>query len=410
MCVHVGVGSGIVAVLLASLAGCRPTSNASQVAKGNAADAGPPKVSVVQPARTTVRLSINRPGYNIEAYQRTAMYARISGYIGKWHVDIGATVHKDAVLAELWVPEMEVELQQKEAAATQAEAEIRQAGAAVTRAKAELAFRKSQYDRFVGVAQNLLTKENVDEARYSLDAGQASLAKAEADVAVAQAKLEVAKKSRDYTKEMLGYAKILAPFEGVVTERNVNDRDFVQPASGKKAEPLFVVEQLDPVRVFVHVPEQEAVWIEDGDSAVVRIPSRPDREYKGKVTRNSRALNPTTRTLKIEIDLANPKKELLPGMYANITLLAERRDVWALPASAVVVEEEKRYCYRLEGDKAVRTPLKIGLRGDKLVEVLKQQVQPHGAWEDFTGKEAIIASGVAGLTDGQPVRVSADTK
>jgi RND family efflux transporter MFP subunit len=399
-----------VAAGLGSLAGCRPSSTAPQGSKGDNAEAGPPKVTIVMPEQTTVRLSINRPGYNIEAYQRTPLYARISGYIGKWHVDIGAKVRKDDVLAELWVPEMDVELQQKEAAVLQAEAEIRQAEATVSRAQAELAYKKSQYDRFVGVGQNVLTKENIDESRFSLDAGKANLTKAEADVAAAKARLEVAKRSRDYSREMLGYAKIVAPFNGVVTERNINDRDFVQPASGKKADPLFVVEQVDPVRVYVNVPEQEAVWIQDGDTAVVRIPSRPDREYRGKVTRNSRALNPTTRTLKTEIDLENPKGELLPGMYANITVLAERKGVWALPASAVVVEEDKRYCYRLEGDKAVRTPLKIGLRGDKLVEALKKQAQPDGAWEDLTGKEEIIRSGAASLTAGQTVKVASDTK
>jgi RND family efflux transporter MFP subunit len=370
---------------------------------------------VVKPERTTVRLSIKRPGYNIEAYQSTRVYAKISGYIGKWHVDIGDLVRRGALLAELYVPEMEVDVQQKEAAAKQADTEIRLAQANVDRAQAELAFKKSQFERFSRLGQSVLDKENIAEARYTFDAGQAALAKAQAEVAVAEARLEVARKTRDYAKEILLYAKITAPFDGVITERNVNDGDFVQPVSGKKGEPLFVIEQVDPVRVFVHVPEREAVWIQGGDAALVRSASRPDQEYRGKVTRTSRALNPTTRTLKTEIDLPNLKRELLPGMYVDITVFAERRDVWALPASAVVVEDEKRYCYRLEAGKAVRTPLKLGLRGDKLVEVLQQQTRSpgtdtEGTWQDITGAEEIIRSGAAGLKDGQTVQVSVDGK
>ncbi len=405
----------VAAALLGLLAGCQGASAPPSEGAADASEAGPPKVTVTRPERTTVRLSIKRPGYNIEAYQRTSVYAKISGYVSKWHVDIGDSVRRGALLAELYVPEMVVDVQQKDAMARQAETEIRLARASVDRARAEFEFKKSQYERFNRLGQSVLDKENIAEARFGFEAGQAMLVKAEADVDVAEARMEVARKMRDYAKELLKYAQIPAPFDGVVTERDINDGDFVQPASGKKGEPLFVIQQVDPVRVFVHVPETEAVWIRDGDAAVVRSQSRPDQEFQGKVTRTSRSLNPGTRTLKTEIDLPNPKGELLPGMYVDITVFAERKDVWALPSSSVVVEEEKRYCYRLENGKAVRTPLKIGLRGDKLVEVLKSQPPtPSGrterAWEDFTGKEEIIRSGVTGLKDGQTVQVASDGK
>jgi multidrug efflux pump subunit AcrA (membrane-fusion protein) len=176
-----------------------------------------------------------------------------------------------------------------------------------------------------------------------------------------------------------------------------------------------VVDQVDPVRVFVNVPEAEAVWVRNKDEASVRTLVHRGREFKGMVTRTARALDPATRTLKTEIDLPNPRRELIPGMYVNVTITPQRRNVWTLPESAVVVTEEGSHCYRLENGKAVRTPLQIGLRGGELIEVLKKQVKPSTgsadvAWADMTGEEQIIKSGVADLKDGQAVSVVAGGK
>jgi multidrug efflux pump subunit AcrA (membrane-fusion protein) len=216
---------------------------------------------------------VKRPGYNIEAYQRTPLYAKISGYVLKWNFDIGDRVRKDQVMAELWVPEMEVEVQQKQAAVDQAEAEIQQARAAVLRAQADYDRTKSQSERLARVGAKVLDQENVEEARLGFEAARAGLAKAKADEGVAEKRLEVTRKASDYSQTLLKYTKILAPFDGVVTQRNINERDFVQPAAGRKGEALFVVDQVDPVRVFIDVPEVEAVWLREGATASVRCQS-----------------------------------------------------------------------------------------------------------------------------------------
>src|SRR5262249_22389392 len=194
-----------------------------------------PKVTVVKPQRQTVRRNIERPGYNVEAYQRTRLYAKIPGYVREWKVDIGASVRKGQVLAVLDVPEMEVELLERKAAVRQAEAEVRQARAAAERARAEGRHTQSQDERLAKVSQGgLLDKENVSEARFLFEAAQAGVEKAVADVAVAEERVEVARKRRDYTDTLLKYAEIRAPFDGVVTERNVTDGDFVKPPDGSK--------------------------------------------------------------------------------------------------------------------------------------------------------------------------------
>jgi RND family efflux transporter MFP subunit len=396
--------------LLGLVAGCQGPP-AADGAAAEEPDAGPPKVTVVKPERKAIRRLVKRPGYNIQAYQSTPLYAKISGYVGKWdpRYDIGRAVRRGEVLAELSVPEMDVEVQQKEATVLQVQAEIQQARAEVLRAQAEYDRTKSQSERLTQVGRTgVVTKEVVDEARLSFEAAAAGVAKAQADVKVAEARLQVARKAHEYAQTLLQYTQIRAPFDGVITQRKINDGDFVQPPVGTKPDALFVVDQVDPVRVFVNVPEQEAVWVRDGAAVSVRSPGLPGEEFQGTVARNSQSLNPTNRTLRTEIDLPNPERKLLPGMYVDVTIVVEHRDVWALPESAVVVTEEgQTFCYLLKGDKAVRTAVRVGLTGDRLIEVLKMQKPGKGsAWDDFTGEEDVITSNPGTLTDGQVVTVS----
>jgi RND family efflux transporter MFP subunit len=208
---------------------------------------------------------------------------------------------------------------------------------------------------------------------------------------------------------MLEFSRLRAPFAGVVTQRNISEGDFVQPAgTGAKGQPLYVVRQIDPVRVFVNVPGADAMWLKDGDPVSFRLQGAGGELFTGKVTRNARSLDPQSRTLRTEIDVPNPRGKLLPGMYVQASISVRHSGVWTLPASAVVTEGDQTFCYRVAKDKAVRTPLQIGLRGGDLVEVMKMQAKApssdaEGPWTDFTGQEEIV-SNPSGLSDGQPVR------
>jgi multidrug resistance efflux pump len=445
------------ALLLSLAAGCHRPAPAPE---------GGPKVtevSVTRPEKKTVRRWIKQPGYNIEAYQQTPLYAKVAGFVQKVYVDIGdrvkgpeydstgKLVREGQILADLWVPELGVELKEKEAAVRQAAAqveqarkalgaaeanmksaaaEVKQAEAGRLRVNADYAFRKSQYDRLTRlVGRGVTAQENADETRFSFEAGRAAVEeveakiqatralrdeseakrdKARADVDVQRERLGVAEAARDNVQTLLLYTKIRAPFDGVVTRRTVDVGHFVQPAasSGSKAEPLFNVNQTDVVRVFVNVPELDAVWVRDGAPASIR--ALKGREFKGTVTRAAYALDPRARTLRTEIDLPNPGGVLRPGMYVYATILAERPGVWTLPASAVVTRDEESFCYRVENGKALRTPVQVGLSGAGLVEVLKKQTRlgkdgAEGPWEDFTGEEEIVQGNVDSLKDGQAV-------
>jgi HlyD family secretion protein len=407
--------TGMAVAVLGSSTGCDRSTMAAAPSKTDRTTAAP-EVRIVNPQRKTVRHRIEQPGFNIEAFEETALYARITGYVRKWSVDIGDPVKKGDLLAELYVPEMEVEVQQKEAAVQKALADIDQVRAAQLTVEAQLARAKLQSERFAKLGkEGGVDPDSVAETQLGYETAKAALEKAKADIAAAKAQAEVAKANRNYARTMLQYAKIKAPFDGVVTQRNVNTDDLVQLAgAGPKGQPLFVVSQLDPVRVFVNIPGSDAAWIKDGDPVSLLLQGAGGEMIQGKVTRNARALNPQSRTLKIEIDLPNPAdknglRKLLPGMYVQAGITVQHTQAWTLPDAAVLTVGDQTFCYRIVKDQASRTPLQIGLRGGKLVEVLRMQLPPAtagatGEWVQFNGQEDIAASDLDALSDGQAIR------
>jgi RND family efflux transporter MFP subunit len=377
---------------------------------------------VVKPERKTVRRTIGQPG-QIEAFQQTPIFVKIAGFVQKVRVDIGDRVKAGDELAVLSVPEMDEELKQKQALVAQAGAEVQQAeknheaaAAHVQYAVATVERWRSEYERLERIFKDgkggVVDKQTVEETRYQWQASKAgqdeAIAKrdkAQADVKVAKARLQVAEADQRRMAALLDYAKIKAPYDGVVTRRYVDEGHFVQPAgSGGKGEPLFVVMQTDPVRVFVDVPETDVSWVADGTPARIRIQALQSKEFDGKVTRSSFALDPRTRTLRTEIDIPNPRGELRPGLYAYVSIRLEHANAWTLPASAIVMQGEQPYCYRIESGKAIRTPLQIGLREGTLVEVLQKRTADK--WEEIAGSEEIVHTNPTALTDGQPVAVS----
>ncbi len=392
------------------LAGCQQDAPAPQKSEKPGAKAASPAVRVVRPERKTISRTIEQPGFNIEAFEETRIYPRVSGYVGKWYVDIGDTVKKDQVLAELDAPELAAELRQKEAAVRRAEAQVQQARAATLAAEAQLARATTQYNRLARVGkEGALDKDFVEERRLSVTTSKAGLEKAKADEAFAQAQLGVATADRDYSKTILAYTRIRAPYNGVVTHKHISTGDYVQPAGGGGGgQPLYVVNQTDPVRVFVNIPGADAPWVRDGDAVTLQLQGAGGEVLRGKVTRTARALDRQARTLRTEIDLPNPDGKLLPGMYVQARLIVRHKNVWTLPAAAVVTQGDQAVCYRVVNGKAVRTPLQVGLRGGGLAEVLRKQVKTApGAeprWEDINGTEEVVASDADRLGDGQAVR------
>jgi HlyD family secretion protein len=405
------------------------------------APSGPPPmvtVHVVTPQRGTIQRTISQPG-QIQAFEQTPIFAKIPGYVLKWCVDIGDVVRKDQPLAELWVPELVSELDLKkenvkltikalamaEAQVTTAKAQLKEAEAGLARADAVNDYWKGQNERFARlVSQSVLDKQTREETLHQYRAASAALTEAQAKIASAKALVQEKEAARDKAEvdiraaeadkkrqaDLVGYATFQAPYDGVVTRRTINTFDFVQPPTGGKGEPLYVIERRDLMRIFVEVPEADAVWVGKGARARVRIPALQGREFSSKVARTSYSLDRTTRTLLAEIDIANPDDQLRPGMYAYATIEGQWPDVLTLPADAVFTEGDvnvgfKHFCWIVEGGRLKRTQIQIGARGDHMVEVLQKRLPEANAWQAFTATEQIVHGNLSGLKDGQTVQV-----
>jgi HlyD family secretion protein len=428
------------AVLLGSIAGCQSSAPAEpEPAASSTAAAGPPlRVTAGRPLRKTLRRESVQPG-TIVAFEHTPLWAKLPAYVQKLYVDIGDRVEAGKLLADLWIPELEDELHQKEAQVLQARAGIEQAAAALQAAEAAVATAQakiseaeagkiraegdyarwtSQYARIRDlVSGGSLDRKLEDETRDSLKAAEAArgeaaakvesakaslvekkadVVKAKADQSLARARLQSAEADLARQKALLQYAQIRAPYAGVVTERNVVRGDFVQPPTGAMAKPLLAVARTDVVRIFVDVPEMDSPWVEPGRAAQVAVQALPDRIVEGTVTRTSWVLG-ANRTLHTELDFPNPDGILRPGMYATAhVVLQERPHALVLPRSAVAGSGKQALCWTVRDSKAVKTPIALGLQVGDEVEVVS----------GLKGDELVVQSPAGSLQEGQPVEVT----
>jgi multidrug efflux pump subunit AcrA (membrane-fusion protein) len=300
-----------------------------------------------QATQTSSRQLVVLPA-TVEAYEVADMYAKTSGYVSDVNSDIGDHVKAGQVLAVIDEPELEKDLNEAQAL-LEARRKMRDAAEAgvvqaqklrevakqqLNRYKADLQFQevtlKRQQELFAGKA---ITDQQLDDIRARTevaraDAGvaEAKIAGAEADLkgaeasrGVAAAQIEVAAAQVEKIKTLIQYTRIVAPFDGVVTRRLVNRGDLAQAATTGRTSPLFTVQRLDTVRVSCDVPEANVQQVHVGDSAQVKLFTAPLQPIDAHVTRSSFALNPSTRTMRVEIHLKNPQEKLLPGMYAQVT-------------------------------------------------------------------------------------------
>jgi multidrug efflux pump subunit AcrA (membrane-fusion protein) len=427
-----------------------------------------PAIKVVHAERRTVKRTIQQPGV-IGAYERTGLYAKVSGFVQKWNVDIGDRVKKGAILVELSAPELVAEHQQMQAQVELDRALVEQshklrlvAQRNVMAATEQLAQARADINRWVAdvdrwdsevkrltslVADRVVDQQVLDETRRQLLSGRASLEASRAavksrdaerlsadatqertqvDISTAEARVQVAIAEERRLAALVGYLTITAPYDGVVFARNVNLGDFVLPASGdptqgvfsvgvspSRATPLYVVNRMDPVLFIVGVPEADSAYVTTGSKARVRVPALAGREFPAQVTRTSWALNSTSRTLMAQIDLPNPDANFLPGMYAYGSVFIERPNVLALPASAVTQIGNQTYCYLAVAGKAVRTPVQIGVSDGSWVEVTGKLVRSAASaeetWVDFDGTEAVVTGDMLEISDGQAINVESGT-
>jgi RND family efflux transporter MFP subunit len=280
-----------------------------------------PVVTVVPVKRSDSKSNLVLPG-NIQAITEAPVLARAGGYLIKRYVDIGDRVKAGQVLAEIEAPELKQQIKQAQASLDQAKSAVQQAEAAVEQGQANTNLAKVTRDRWKPLAdQGVVSKQDYDtrDAQY-----QASMANDRAlDKAVAASRSNAAAAEANLARlnELLGFQTVRAPFGGVITVRNVDVGALV--TEGQTL--LFRIAQTDNLRTYLSVPQAEASSVRVGLHATLQIPDLPGRTFTGVVARTSNSLDPATRTLLAEVQVANAKGTLLPGMYTQVDLAVPRK-------------------------------------------------------------------------------------
>jgi RND family efflux transporter MFP subunit len=272
------------------------------------------KIVVSLPATTT-------------AFEAANIFARTSGYVEKRYVDIGDRVKAGALLADITAPELDHQIAQAQATLAQDQATLQQ-----TQASRELAQVTNARDGKL-VTQGWLTQQQGDNDRLTLKAQQAAEGVAESNIAAQEAQIRILGQEK-------AYQRVVAPFDGVITQRNIDNGSLVQSGSTF----MFTLMHPDVIRTQLYVPQDAAVGVAPGIDAVMHVPEIPNRSFPGTVTRIASALQPGSRTLLTEVDVPNSDGVLIPGIYCTVELFIPRKiSSMIIPADAVVFDENGQH-------------------------------------------------------------------
>ena len=367
----------VAAAILAALAiGIVPRTFARRALAEQTAAMAEPTVAVMRPQAAPEMQEILLPG-DIEAFQQTPIYARASGYLKQWTVDIGAHVNAGQLLAEIDAPEVDDQLRQARADQKQADADQRLADVTAQRWKDLL-------------ASNSVSRQETDMKASDAQAKQALLEAANSNVA----RLE----------KLQSYEKIYAPFDGTIIARNVDTGALIDAGSaGGPARELFDLAQTGTLRVYVDVPQdysQQAAA--PGAQAYLTLSQFPDRKFPGQIARNAGSINPVTRTLRLEVDVPNADGALLPGSYAQVHLqLHAAQPQYALPVNTLLFRPEGVQVATVDKNGAVALKtITIGRDFGSRVEVAS----------GLAGNENVILNPTDAIAQGARVRVGGGNK
>lgn len=351
-----------------------------------------PKLRVTEAKRLDGPVELTLPGQT-EPFATARIFARATGYIAERRIDLGARVRKGDVLLRIAAPDLDQQLVQAEAQLGQLEAQLLRAKAMVDQAKANVNLAQVTNNRTATLAgQGWASKQTADNTQAGVLSQAANLASAEADVKVAEANIKAQQATVGRLKALTGFETVTAPFDGVVTARNVDVGDLVQADAGSGT-PLLSMDRDDVLRISVNVPQNAAIGVGPGVKATIKVPQMPDRSFSGVVERSSVALLASSRTLTAQVDVPNPDRTLRPGLYVYVTLAIPRTGgtTVAVPAEALVFNQGgTRVAVAREDDTAAWVGVHIARDKGTVVEVD----------QGLTGGERLILSPPADLKDG----------
>jgi multidrug efflux pump subunit AcrA (membrane-fusion protein) len=327
-----------------------------------------PVVNVEPVTRSGSTASLLLPG-NIQAITEAPILARGSGYIRKRYVDIGDRVTAGQVLAEIEAPELEQQIKQAIASIDQANSTVQQAEAAMQQGQANANLAKVNSQRYANLlAKGVVSRQDNDTYQAQFEAQQANVQALQKAVAAARSNAAAAEANLARLRELQGYQTVRAPFAGVITLRNVDSGVLVTEGNTM----LFRIAQTGRLRIYVNVPQGQADSVRRGQTASLTIPDLAGRTFHGTVTRTANALDPSTRTLLVELEVPNDSGQLLPGMYAQIDLSIPRANPPLLiPGDTLVVRSDGPQVAVVNGQGVVHfTHIQLGRDFGDHLEVL----------------------------------------
>ena len=329
-----------------------------------------PNVVVIQPTPEPPQQDLVLPS-TLQAYIESPIYARTNGYLAHWYKDIGSRVTKGQLLADIETPEVDQELMQARATRDQAEAQL---NLAKTSAQRWETLRK----------MDAVAQQETDERSSSYAQQQAALASATANV--------------HRLEQLESFKHIYAPFSGVITKRNTDIGALINAGNSGNNQELFVIAQIDPIRVYIDVPEIYAPGVRPGVKGSIELPALIGQQFSGSVVRTADAIDPATRTLRTEIDVPNREGRLLPGSYAqvhfDVNVSAVRLSV---PVNALLFRSEGTRAAVVGPDGKVHLkPVVIGRDYGTDIEILGG-LQPS---------DSIVLNPSDSLEEGQAVHVT----
>jgi RND family efflux transporter MFP subunit len=356
-----------------------------------------PVVTTIQPKLGEPTSTLLLPG-NIEPLYNAAVYARTEGYLERRNVDIGSKVKAGQVLAVISSPEVDQQLLQARATLAQSEASLQQAKAALEQSKANAELTRLTKERDLPLGQqHAISQQIVDEAVQAHNARVADVAAAEANITAAQANVTANHANVARLLQLQSFEQVVAPFDGVITSRNVERGDLISTGSAAIGKPLFNIAQSGTLRIQIDVPQSDAMNIQDGQKASIDVKERLGREYAGTVVRSAGSLDSAARTMLTEVQIDNRDGSLLPGMYAQVKFtLAEPRTSLIIPTSSLVIDHGGMHVVTVGDNKKIHfVPVVIGRDMGTQIEIL------HGVG----GSDTLVASPSDLLHDGQDVEV-----
>jgi RND family efflux transporter MFP subunit len=299
-------------------------------------------VRVATPTSGAENQVLALPG-SLQGFVQAPISARASGYLRRWTHDIGARVKKGELLAEIDTPEIDQQLSQSIAARDQ------------TMASMKLA--KSTVERWEALREkDAVSQQDLEERRSAYSQARANLAASEANV--------------ERLRQTESFKRIVAPFDGVITRRNVDVGDLID-AGGGNGRALFVLTQTDPLRVYVNVPQSYAHLVKQGQKVNVNLAEMSERKFTGEITRTASAIDIATRTMQVEVMLPNRDGALLPGAYVQVSLPVGAGDRLQIPSGTLVIRGSGIQVATVdEQGKVALKPVRLGRNFGERVEVL----------------------------------------